>query len=225
MMQQQYQLHQDDKGKGKAEKPSMLFYMPDADKIPEDAPLAILQAVPTKGAKKMEVGDAEKIHVGDTVDIGLGTPIHEVNSIVSEDTSARRLSSGSITFATPLVFSHPAGTQVTVQAPQVIANPCAPVAPAAKLYDKDTVSNQQHGLMSTISFGSMGILVMGFSFAVGLTFGTRSMRMGMGSYLPLTKTDKSRVASRGDSRQMFSIARPEELAEVAAEVQPLVAQI
>jgi len=65
-----------------------------------------------KGATSMQVASDAGFKIGDTVDIAPGTPEQEVNTVEAF---------GSIIFANPLQFAHPAGTKV-VKA----AKPAAP---------------------------------------------------------------------------------------------------
>lgn len=126
-----------------------------------------------KGARTMVAADdgVHHIPVGAKVDIGLGTAVHEVNTIVAEKVAGRRLSTNSITFGSPLQFAHPAGTHVTVQAAPV-ANPCAPVS--ARLFNaKEVVQGQA----SASTFGSAGMLALWLFIGVaGLTAGARAMK-------------------------------------------------
>merc|ERR1712194_149556 len=74
-----------------------------------------------KGATSMQVASDAGFKIGDTVDIAPGTPEQEVNTVKAF---------GSIIFATPLQFDHPAGTKV-VKA----AKPAAPAPVPAAVAD------------------------------------------------------------------------------------------
>merc|ERR1712128_108583 len=65
-----------------------------------------------KGATKMNVASDAGFKIGDMIDVGPGTPEHEVNTVKAF---------GSIICATPLQNDHPAGTVVAKA-----ANPAAP---------------------------------------------------------------------------------------------------
>jgi len=65
-----------------------------------------------KGATKLDVASDAGFKIGDMIDVGPGTPEHEVNTVKAF---------GSIICATPLQNDHPAGTVVAKA-----ANPAAP---------------------------------------------------------------------------------------------------
>jgi len=71
-----------------------------------------LEKAVAKGATKMPVASDSGFKIGDMIDIGPGTPEHEVNTVKAF---------GSIICATPLQNDHPAGTVVAKA-----ANPAAP---------------------------------------------------------------------------------------------------
>jgi len=72
-----------------------------------------LEKAVAKGATKMPVASDSGFKIGDMIDIGPGTPEHEVNTVKAF---------GSIICATPLQNDHPAGT--------VVAKAAKPAAPA-----------------------------------------------------------------------------------------------
>merc|ERR1712128_297004 len=71
-----------------------------------------LEKAAAKGATKMNVASDAGFKIGDMIDVGPGTPKHEVNTVKAF---------GSIICATPLQNDHPAGTVVAKA-----ANPAAP---------------------------------------------------------------------------------------------------
>merc|ERR1712153_261342 len=71
-----------------------------------------LKKTVAKGATKMDVGSDSGFKIGDMLDVGPGTPEHEVNTVKAF---------GSIICTTPLQNDHPAGTVVAKA-----ANPAAP---------------------------------------------------------------------------------------------------
>merc|ERR1711865_71977 len=76
-----------------------------------------------KGATKLDVASDAGFKIGDMIDVGPGTPEHEVNTVKAF---------GSIICATPLQNDHPAGTKV-VKAAKPAAPDVEPLLPAVPL--------------------------------------------------------------------------------------------
>merc|ERR1711957_262350 len=85
-----------------------------------------------KGATKLDVASDAGFKIGDMIDVGPGTPEHEVNTVKAF---------GSIICATPLQNDHPAGTVVAKAAkpaapdpvPAPVAEPLMPLATTSQL--------------------------------------------------------------------------------------------
>merc|ERR1711865_756914 len=81
------------------------------------------------GATKMPVASDSGFKIGDMIDIGPGTPEHEVNTVKAF---------GSIICATPLQNDHPAGTVVAKA-----ANPAAPAPVPAPVMEPVAATTSQ----------------------------------------------------------------------------------